>query len=71
MLYTYCIHRTAYVTVDIEADDEDAADVAFNRMNEDGDLNDSFRSSVLEADTCVDKVWEGGVDDGMCIYNAH
>lgn len=71
MIYTYRIHRDVWIDVEIEADDEDCADHAFGNMEECGELNYQWRDEVLETFTEVAEVWEGGIDEGTCIYKIY
>ena len=70
MKYTYLVHRDVWIDVEIEAEDEDAADEAYSSMVDNGGLNDRFRDEVLESDTEVAEVWEGGYE-GICIYRIY
>lgn len=69
--YEYVLHRCVYISVVIEADDEDSAQEVYERMSENGELNDRWRDAVLETDEEVAEVWDGGVDDGFCIYTIY
>lgn len=69
MKYTYRIYREVWLDVDVEADNEDEAQLRFEEIEESGELNDDFRDFVLEEDTVVAEVWEGGVENGLCIYS--
>jgi len=69
--YEYVLHRCVYINVVIEADDEDSAQEAYERMCENGELNDRWRDEVLETDEEVAEVWDGGIEDGICIYKIY
>ena len=69
--YEYVLHRCVYISVVIEADDEDSAQEVYERMSENGELNDRWRDAVLETYEEVAEVWDGGVDDGVCIYKIY
>ena len=69
--YEYVLHRCVYISVVIEADDEDSAQEVYERMSENGELNYRWRDAVLETYEEVAEVWDGGVDDGVCIYKIY
>ena len=71
MKYTYLLHRECWIEVEIEAENEDEAQSKYEDLEWSGELNDEFRNEILEHDIMVDEVWEGGINDGVCIYSAH
>lgn len=71
MTYTYRLHRCVWVDVDIEAPDASSAQEAYENMAFDGELNDRWRDAVLETEEEVAEVWDGGIDEGVCIYSIY
>ena len=69
--YEYVLHRCVYISVVIEADDEDSAQEIYERMSENGELNYRWRDAVLETYEEIAEVWDGGGDDGVCIYKIY
>ena len=69
MRYTYEIRRDVAIYVTIDADDQDAAQKEYERLEEEGQLNYLWRDEVLEGDSEVTQVWEGDIGDGNCIYS--
>lgn len=65
MKYEYTVKRELFVTVEVEADDEEQAQEAFEKEWVDtGNLTDLFRDGLLEA---YDEVQSVAVD-GYVIY---
>ena len=71
MKYRYRVYRTAWVDIEIEAGNEDAAQAEYEELESGGWLNDDFRDAVLEEESNVAEVWEGGIEEGLCIYSAY
>lgn len=71
MKYEYLVRREVWISVRIDAPDEDSAQEAYEAMEESGELNYRWRDEVLETDSMVAEVWEGGIEDGLCIYKAY
>ena len=71
MKYTYRLHRCVWIDIDIEAPDEDSAQEAYEDMVFNGELNDRWRDAVLETEEEVAEVWDGGIDEGVCIYSIY
>jgi len=69
--YTYVLHRCVFISVDIEAGSKDEAQEKYEEMSLSGELNDRWRDEVLESDEEVAEVWDGGADDGICIYSIY
>lgn len=71
MKYVYKVYRTAWAYIEIEAENEDAAQAEYEELESEGWLNDDFRDAVLEEESNVAEVWEGGIEEGLCIYSAY
>lgn len=69
--YVYRLHRDVWLDVEVEADDEASADDAFEEELFNCSLNDRWRDGILEAESEIAEVWEGGIGNGVCIYSIY
>ena len=67
MKYEYVLRKELFVTVEVDAEDEDAADEKFAEMSD--ELPYLFRDEVLESETEVFEVYENREDGRYRIYS--
>ena len=69
MKYEYVLRKEIFITVQVEADDEESADELLWKMQDGGELNYMWRDEALETEEEVFKVYEMRDDGPYCIYN--
>jgi len=60
MKYTYLVHRDVWIEVEIDAEDEDAAQEEYERMSNCGELDSQWRDEALVTESEVAEVRENG-----------